>query len=105
MCEKLMKGLAEKGHQIDVYSHFPQKKAIPNYNDFSLDGSLPRAVNNMSYEAFKQFENVNLEIMMNQLANPVCELHDLPIFQKLFEDLKKKQPYDVVIIEVIQLFL
>ncbi|XP_058810722.1 UDP-glycosyltransferase UGT5-like [Phymastichus coffea] len=100
MCERLMKGLAEKGHQIDVYSHFPQKKPVPNYNDFSLDGTLPKIVNNMSYDVFKQFQTVNMEIMMKEIANPVCDLLDIPIFQKLIQDLKTNQPYDVVIIEV-----
>lgn len=29
MFERLLKGLAEKGHEVDVVSHFPQKKPIP----------------------------------------------------------------------------
>lgn len=29
MYEKLMKGLAEKGHTVDVVSHFPQKEIKP----------------------------------------------------------------------------
>lgn len=31
MFERLMKGLAERGHEVDVVSHFPQKRAIPRY--------------------------------------------------------------------------
>ena len=100
MCERLTKVLAEKGHQVDVYSHFPLKKPIPNYNDFSLEGTIPAIVNNMTYDYFQQFQDINLKVMMEQVANPVCELMNVPVFQQLLEKLKKEQPYDLVIIEV-----
>lgn len=38
MFEALMKGLAAKGHQVTVVSHFPQEKPLPNYKDLSLKG-------------------------------------------------------------------
>ncbi|KAJ9574473.1 hypothetical protein L9F63_008361, partial [Diploptera punctata] len=41
MAEQLMKGLASKGHEVVVLSHFPQKEKIPNYTDISLVGSMP----------------------------------------------------------------
>lgn len=31
MFERLLIGLAEKGHEVDVVSHFPQKKPIPRW--------------------------------------------------------------------------
>ncbi|CAB0041466.1 unnamed protein product [Trichogramma brassicae] len=49
MGEALMRGLAAKGHRVDVYSHFPLKKPIPNYTDYSLAGTLPALANNMSF--------------------------------------------------------
>lgn len=38
MFEALMKGLAARGHQVTVVSHFPQEKPLPNYKDLSLKG-------------------------------------------------------------------
>lgn len=44
MAEALLKGLAAKGHQVTMISHFPQKTPIPNYRDISLVGSMPEFV-------------------------------------------------------------
>lgn len=44
MAEALMQGLAAKGHQVTMISHFPQKNPIPNYRDISLVGSMPEFV-------------------------------------------------------------
>ena len=44
----IMKELAAKGHQVDVYSHYPMKKPIPNYTDFSLAGTMPTLTNNLT---------------------------------------------------------
>lgn len=45
MAEALMQGLAAKGHQVTMISHFPQKNPIPNYRDISLVGSMVEFVN------------------------------------------------------------
>lgn len=100
MCETLAKGLAARGHEIDVYSHFPQSKPLPNYNDYSLKGTIPGHVNNMSYEHLQVFQTPNMKSMVEMIANRICELLNTPKFQELFERLRKNQPYDVVIIEV-----
>lgn len=39
MLEALAKGLAERGHQVTVVGHFPQKSPVPNYRDVSLEGA------------------------------------------------------------------
>jgi len=44
MSEVLMKGLASRGHEVVVISHFPQKTLMPNYTDISLVGSMPNVV-------------------------------------------------------------
>lgn len=100
MCETLAKGLAARGHEIDVYSHFPLKKPLPNYKDISLRGTMPGHVNNMTYEFFQQFQAPSMKTMVEVVSNSVCELMGAPQFQELFKSLKKNQPYDLVIIEV-----
>ena len=101
ICEELMRELAAKGHQVDVYSHFPQNKPLPNYTDFSLKGTLPAVLNNLTLDDVSL--STPAEVMKNWLqvyGKPVCELLGHPLFQKLFHDPPKDQAYDVVIIEV-----
>ena len=93
--ERLARGLAAKGHQVDVYSHFPLKEPIPNYNDFSLAGSMPQVHNNMSYEVINNLDST--KDIIQSFGYPVCNLLGLPIFQKL---LKNPPKYDVIIVEV-----
>lgn len=38
--EPILKGLAAKGHQLTVFSYFPQKTNISNYLDVRLPGSI-----------------------------------------------------------------
>ena len=47
MSEVFMKGLASRGHEVVVISHFPQKNPIPNYTDISLVGSMPNVVSSV----------------------------------------------------------
>ena len=92
--ESLMKGLAEKGHEVDVYSHFPLKKPVPNHRDFSLAGTLPALVNNRSYN---EFGTVNFKQIHKMAGESICDLMKHSVFQELFKTTKK---YDVVIVEV-----
>ncbi|XP_011496133.1 PREDICTED: UDP-glucuronosyltransferase-like [Ceratosolen solmsi marchali] len=99
MFERLAKGLAEKGHQIDVYSHFPLKKSIPNYKDFSLDGSLRIIQNNMTYNDMLQYQSLNVPNMMNAVGTNICELMSHPVFQNLLKNPPRNPPYDIIIVE------
>ena len=92
---EVMKGLAAKGHQVDVYSHYPLKKPIPNYTDFSLAGTIPTY--NMTYDVVKDQRIFNMPELLRLVGKPVCELMDLPIFQKL---LRNPPKYDLFITEV-----
>ena len=42
-----MKELAAKGHQADVYGHFPLKTPIPNYTDSSLIETVLNLISNI----------------------------------------------------------
>lgn len=37
---RLMKELADKGHQVTFINPYPQKKPIPNFRDVSVEGSI-----------------------------------------------------------------
>ena len=103
MCEELMRGLAAKGHQVDVYSHFPQKKPLPNYTDFSLKGTLPAVSNNLTFDvaSITAPEEI-IKYWLKIHGTSVCGLLKHPLFQKLFHNPPKDPPYDVVITEVNQ---
>lgn len=103
MCKELMKGLATRGHQVDVYSHFPLKRMIPNYTDFSLEGSVPIFSNNLTYESIESEWKDNSDLMQSwygEYASYICDLLELPIFQNLINNPPQDPPYDLFIFEV-----
>lgn len=99
--ERLMRGLAERGHQVDVYSHFPQTKPLPNYTDYSLRGSMPLVVNNMTFEFMNSFSGSGeVKTIAEIIGKPICNLLHLPILKKLIDNPPNNPPYDIVITEV-----
>lgn len=106
MCEELMKGLAAKGHQVDVYSHFPQKKTIPNFKDISLKGTLPAISNNMSFDmSTTTWAPTLMKNWQQGVGKPVCDLMGHPILQQVLHNPPKDPPYDLIITEVKYLML
>lgn len=103
----LMRGLAERGHQVDVYSHFPLKQPVPNYTDYSLAGTLPGLMNNMTYQRLTQelHASVSLNTWLKLAGTSVCKLMELPIFRRLFEEPPRDPPYDLIVTEVNSFFL
>ncbi|KAF2882091.1 hypothetical protein ILUMI_24094 [Ignelater luminosus] len=101
MFEALMKGLAEKGHQVDVLSHFLQEKPIPRYKDISVRGTVPIYVNNYSIpfiqERLRSYSRV-LEFIFVDAGTGICRnvLHS-PTVREL-KNTKKK--YDLIIAEI-----
>jgi len=100
MQEELMKGLAKRGHQVDVVTHFPQKKPIPNYTDISLAGSMPPIMNNMTATKIKAVSVVSMGSLFYTAGMEVCQLMDHPKIQELIKNPPQNPPYDIVITEV-----
>lgn len=100
ICDRLMKGLAKKGHQVDVYGHFPPKDPIPNFKYYSLEGSLPDLKNNVTFDDTMQFRARNIRKAMNTVGTNLCKLMDMSVFQSLLKNPPKNPPYDLVILEV-----
>lgn len=99
MFEQLMKGLARKGHQIDVVSKFPLKKPYPNYTDIVKLPTDIHLVNNMTFEFMKVFISANPTYIVATLAgNELCEFLSHPAIKDLARP--KDPPYDAVLIEV-----
>lgn len=100
MQEELMKALAKRGHQVDVVTHFPLKKPIPNYTDISLAGSMPTVVNNITAAEIKSFSALSMASLTHMCGTLVCQLMDHPKIQELIKNPPQDPPYDLVIMEV-----
>ena len=104
MFEALMKGLAQKGHQIDVVSTFPQKTPFPNYTDLiDLPLVMPAFVNNMPYEKFRALTGSHdtlIHFIATEAGSRVCQGLGHPEMQKLIHNPPNDPPYDLVLTEV-----
>lgn len=96
-----MKGLAKRGHQVDVVSHFPLKKPVKNYNDIiNLEGSMESLVNNYTIEFVSQIKGDVVNLLALSYGNRLCHIMGLEKFQNLIQNPPTDPPYDVVITEV-----
>ena len=98
MAERLMTSLAERGHQVDVVTHFPLKKPPPNYNQISLDGTLPAVVNSMHSKNVTSFGRMNVKHLIQVAGDSICELMAHKELQDIIK--RSKDRYDLVITEV-----
>lgn len=104
MQEALMKDLARRGHQVDVVTHFPLEKPIPNYTDISIKGSLPQVVNNITAQEIKGFSSPNMKMLVEMAGTNVCKLLEHPKLQQLIKNPPQDPPYDLVVLEVCPMF-
>ncbi|XP_046736272.1 UDP-glycosyltransferase UGT5-like [Diprion similis] len=103
MFEQLMKGLAKRGHQVDVVSHFPLKKPFPNYSDVvDLSGTIPAVLNNMTYDFVKStlVNSAVVPLLATQFGGDLCDLMGHPRFRELIKNPPKDSSYDLVITEI-----
>ncbi|KAL0107030.1 hypothetical protein PUN28_015526 [Cardiocondyla obscurior] len=99
--EALMKDLARRGHQVDVITHFPQKKPIPNYKDISLKDTLPPTVNNISAADLERFGgSPKIPVLVQMGGDVICNLLGHPKLQELIKNPPQDPPYDLVILEL-----
>ena len=100
--EALMKGLAKRGHQVDVITQFPLKKDVKNYKEIlNLDGTLDRLVDNYTIQFITQMNEDVLELLAENYGNRLCHFLGLDELQKLIKNPPTDPAYDVVITEVI----
>lgn len=97
--EPLMRALVDKGHEVTVISHFPQKTPLKGYTDISIvDGS------------HLKYNNVNITHFTGSRLQQYLNSHFLAQFgwascdngytQKAFQDFLKSRPkFDVILME------
>ncbi|KAJ8667291.1 hypothetical protein QAD02_008953 [Eretmocerus hayati] len=95
---QLLRGLAAKGHKLDVYTHYPSKDSLPGYTDFSLKGSLPEMSNNLTYkEGIVKSGPQPFLSFASDWGNEFCQIMKLPVFLKLRDNPPTDPPYDIII--------
>jgi glucuronosyltransferase len=98
MGEALMKGLAARGHQVFVVSHFPQDQPVANYTDISLVGSMKNAVGNMPLENVGDGDAMMTINMLANIAVETCEKAlSYPPIQKL---INSEETFDLIVAEL-----
>jgi glucuronosyltransferase len=98
MGEALMKGLAARGHQVFVVSHFPQDHPVPNYTDISLVGSMKNAVEDTPLENVGNGDVMMSVDMLTNMAMETCEnTLSFPPIQKL---IKSEEKFDLIVTEL-----
>lgn len=102
MFEQIMKGLARRGHQVDVVSTFPLEKPFHNYKDLAIKAALPKFVNNMTYDFFQDVtQKTNMvQFLAENAGNIICEKgFETDVLQNIINK-PQKPAYDLVITEV-----
>lgn len=101
MFEALMKGLARKGHQVDVISTFPLKKPYPNYNDVVTLQAPMQLMNNLTYDMMHELITWNVAKTVALIGgNNICQYIGKPEILELIKNPPKDPPYDAVLLEV-----
>ncbi|XP_049961399.1 UDP-glycosyltransferase UGT5-like [Schistocerca serialis cubense] len=98
MFEEVMKALAARGHEVFVYSHFPQAKPVPNYTDISLVGSMPSVVNGIPVDDRfgRDDPSVTFKLLKSLTVSACDTLLQFPAMQQL---MKSNEKYDLIFTE------
>ncbi|XP_071054635.1 UDP-glucosyltransferase 2-like [Onthophagus taurus] len=97
--EAILKGLVERGHEVYVVSHFPQKNPTARYNDINISGSIPYDISNISisYKLFRSVFGMAWHIYKT-CGSEICEY--LMKNPKIIALKKNPLKFDVVISEI-----
>ena len=102
MFEALMKGLAKRGHQVDVITHFSIKNPPPNYNLLvNLSGTMETLVNSFTIDFVQGIADEVGYHVATTYGNRLCHLMGLKEVQEVIHNPPSDPPYDVLITEVI----
>ncbi|XP_069672747.1 UDP-glycosyltransferase UGT5-like [Periplaneta americana] len=97
MFESLLLGLAERGHQVVVLGHFPQKNPIPNYTDISVDGTLPEIIDCVDINFSEDNDLFSLPKVLWMEQIDMCRL--VLAHENVQKLLKSEDKFDLIISE------
>ncbi|KAJ8922622.1 hypothetical protein NQ315_007654 [Exocentrus adspersus] len=95
----LMKGLAEKGHNVTVLSHFPLTKPIRNYKDISLGAgeTFFETFDMNKIDSSSKIQKVSMCFFLSNVAATTCETGLAS--EAVKNVMKAKDKYDLMITE------
>ncbi|KAJ8676543.1 hypothetical protein QAD02_012330 [Eretmocerus hayati] len=97
----LMTGLARRGHQVDVITHFPEKSPPKNYKDVvDLSGTMGDLTNNFTIDFIMGVKDDIVVPIATLYGNNLCDLMGLKEIQEIIHSPPRDPPYDVIITEV-----
>ncbi|XP_069682316.1 UDP-glycosyltransferase UGT5-like [Periplaneta americana] len=98
MSDLLMKGLAARGHEVVVISHFPHKTPVPNYTDISLVGSMPSFVSAIPLDELATGYTYTIIKILAELGVTGCEktLSHPEVLKLINSDVK----FDLIVTEL-----
>lgn len=97
--EPLLKELAARGHEITVFSPFPQKKPLPNYMDVDFSSHLPPLISTLSVDMIqnKMPNPWKTVFFMREVHSSSCKVLNQPVFKKL---LNARGQYDLLVTQL-----
>lgn len=96
--EALLKRLAERGHQVVSFNHFPQKTVLPNFTDVDISSSMPYVVGTRSIKVASRQTMLKKLESISRLSLPTCQsVLEHPELKKF---LHSKEKFDVYMMEI-----
>ncbi|KAF7988260.1 hypothetical protein HCN44_007792 [Aphidius gifuensis] len=102
MPESLMKGLAKRGHQVDIISFFPLDILMQNYTDITIEPLVNEYVDDFNYDIFPTYKDImQFKMYATVFGNDVCEgLLKNSKVQNIINNPPTNPPYDLLIMEL-----
>lgn len=102
MFGRLMKGLAERGHQVDVVSPYPLVTPMKNYTDITVELLATQDTTDFNFNLFHLYNNVGqFERYATHLSNDICDsIFKNSKIKNIINNPPTNPPYDLIIVEV-----
>lgn len=98
--EPLLQALAARGHQVTVYSSFPQKTPLPNLTDIDISHGRRLHVNNFNYSQMKFLLGNAVKDMHHTMRLTLNDCQEVLNKTRLKYFDYKKEKYDLLITEM-----
>ncbi|KAG7207216.1 hypothetical protein KM043_008894 [Ampulex compressa] len=100
MFRAICQGLAKRGHQVDMVSHFPREKPMDNYRDIvDLRNTTPPIVGRFTLAEVKALREEFMYNLAVNYGNEICKILGHEKMQRFIKNLPNDPPYDVAITE------
>lgn len=96
--DRLLVRLAEKGHNVTVYSAFPKNKIIPNYRDVDTSACFPVPKELLTMDMMNSMGSDSI-LSLLMLVAFASKLEDMQKCEPLMQLLNSTEKYDLLVVE------